>query len=653
MGAAELRAEDHREVRMVLRVAGVAGSRPAWLRGVLAVLAVLAVLVGAGMPAGAAAAATDPLAELAARYAPIVVVRDQAQPCGDGEPYRPTPVTTVLGNPEVVLRGPDGEQVAGPTAADLVGKGDGWYLDYPGNPLDPGCTYEQWFRTAAAGVQPTLYARLGTDPAHPGKVALQYWFFYTFNDWNDKHEGDWEMVQVVLPAATAEAALGVTPESVAYAQHEGSQVSPWEGGGLIRVGDRPVVYPGQGSHAAYYTQATWFGKSAAAGFGCDNTTAPGLEVQPQIEVIPPGEPPTTGPFAWVSYAGRWGEKAPSFNNGPTGPVTKTQWDSPITWQEEEGRTSAVSLPPAPGPALRGFCSLTAAGSLLFIDLLDQPVLVIGVLLVLLIVVVLIVRRTRWRHAGSEDPDRTRQAGQIVTAAFGWVRHHLGAVLGISAVVFTVLIGSAIARAVLLAPRPGTEITDIYSTAGRWLAQLGLVVVAVIVLLLIGWVAASVIALVRDDAEGRSPSPGAALRAGWRQRSAILAAIALLVATSLMTGSLVLLPVAGWLVSRWAVAPVAAVVEALPMREAFRRSAALTEGRRWRTLLLQVLLLVIGLVLAGLVGAVLLLVTSWPFWVTGLVSGILLALLLPVAFAGTTLQYYDLRGRAEQPQTLQV
>jgi hypothetical protein len=599
-------------------------------------------LVAPGGPAHAASA--DPVSELAQKYAPIVVVRDQTDECGDGEAYRPTTVDTVLGKPDVALLGPDGEQISAPTAADLAGRGQGWYLNLPGNPLDPGCTYEQWFREVSAGTKPTLYAHLATDPEHPGKLALQYWFYYVFNDWNDKHESDWEMVQVVLPAATVAEALTVTPESVAFAQHEGSQVSPWEGGGLIKVGDRPVVYPGQGSHAAYYTQATWFGKSAAAGFGCDNTTAPGAEVQPTVVVLPESAPPTSGPFAWLSYTGRWGQQEPSFNNGPTGPVTKTQWASPITWQEEEGRTSAVSLPPAPGPALRGFCNLTASGSLLFIDLLDQPALVLGVLLALLVLAIVLARRTTWRHAGSDQPDRTRRAGQIVTAAFGWVRRNLGAVLGISAVIAAVLMGSSLVRSLLLAPRPGGDITDVGGETGRWLAQLGLVVVALIGVVLAGWVAASVISLVRDDAEGRQPSARAALRAGWVQRSAMVTAIVLLGVTLLLTGSLVLIPLAAYLVARWAVAPAAAVVEDLPVRSALRRSAELTSGHRWRALVVQALLVFIGLSLAGLVGALLLIVTSWPFWVSGLLTIGLLSLLLPVAFAGTTLQYYDLRQR---------
>jgi hypothetical protein len=33
--------------------------------------------------------------------------------------------------------------------------------------------------------------------------VVQYWFFWYFNDWNDKHEGDWEGVQVLFDATTA------------------------------------------------------------------------------------------------------------------------------------------------------------------------------------------------------------------------------------------------------------------------------------------------------------------------------------------------------------------------------------------------------------------------------------------------------------------
>ena len=50
--------------------------------------------------------------------------------------------------------------------------------------------------------KPAVYAHVATDPGYPGKLALQYWFFYPFNDFNNTHEGDWEMTQLVFDAAT-------------------------------------------------------------------------------------------------------------------------------------------------------------------------------------------------------------------------------------------------------------------------------------------------------------------------------------------------------------------------------------------------------------------------------------------------------------------
>jgi hypothetical protein len=33
--------------------------------------------------------------------------------------------------------------------------------------------------------KPTVYAHVATDPDHPGELALQYWLYYVFNDWNN------------------------------------------------------------------------------------------------------------------------------------------------------------------------------------------------------------------------------------------------------------------------------------------------------------------------------------------------------------------------------------------------------------------------------------------------------------------------------------
>ena len=80
-----------------------------------------------------------------------------------------------------------------------------YHLDFPGNALEPGCTYELWAHRLTKGAEPTVYAHVATEPGAPGKLALQYWFFYAFNDFNNTHEGDWEMIQLVFDAADAEA----------------------------------------------------------------------------------------------------------------------------------------------------------------------------------------------------------------------------------------------------------------------------------------------------------------------------------------------------------------------------------------------------------------------------------------------------------------
>lgn len=611
------------------------------IRGGLVLLVLLILgLVSCAVPASAA---SDPTTTLADRYAPIVVVREQAEPCGEGEPYRPTTVETVLAQQGVVLRGPGGAEVRAPTAQDIAGKGPAWYLDYPGNPLAPGCTYETWFRKTSVGVEPTLYARVAADPKHPGEVALQYWFFYPYNDWNDKHEGDWEMVQIVLPASSAEQALGVTPESVAFAQHEGSQVSPWTGPGLVKVGDHPVVYPGQGSHAAYYAQERWFGKGAAAGFGCDNTTPPGLEVTPRVVLLPSGPPPTSGDFAWLSFTGHWGQEEPSVNNGPTGPITKSQWSEPVTWMQERGRSGAVSLPPVPGIALTEFCVLTSSGSLLFVDLLDRPALVIACLLAVILGLVVLVRLTRWRHAHPEQPDRQRRAGQIVTGGFGWARRHLPALAGTAGVLGAAFVLAALVNTALQPRRDPGDITGAGLRPG-WVASVVLALVALVVLAVTGWVVARVIGLVRDDADGRATGGRDGLRVAAHEWVAILTAALVLLAAGALTGTIVLIPLAAWGLGTYGIAPAVAVVEGASLGSAFRRSAQLTRQHRWRTLAVQATLLVMGTGIASVLGAGLLLATNWPFWVIGSLTLVALLVLLPGAFAGIGLQYYDLRQR---------
>ena len=148
--------------------------------------------------------------------------------CGPGEPYQPSDVDLVLGDPSVALRGAWAEDdmiQAGPTAEDLGEGLFGYHLDFPGNPLEAGCDYEEWARAAGAGRPPTTYAHVATEVGVDDRLALQYWFFYPFNDYTNKHEGDWEMVQLVFAAADATQAIDQTPLEIGYSQHEGLEVA--------------------------------------------------------------------------------------------------------------------------------------------------------------------------------------------------------------------------------------------------------------------------------------------------------------------------------------------------------------------------------------------------------------------------------------------
>jgi hypothetical protein len=168
--------------------------------GVLS-LAALAGCAALAPPSAAADAAT----ELANRYAPVIRLVEQDKPCGHGEAYEPTDVDVVLRSPDVALRGPwDSTNIVkiAPTAQDLARGLFGYNLDFPGRALSPGCTYDEWSHRITADVPTTTYARITTEGAFPGQLALQYWFFYVFNDFNDKHEGDWEMIQLNFAAST-------------------------------------------------------------------------------------------------------------------------------------------------------------------------------------------------------------------------------------------------------------------------------------------------------------------------------------------------------------------------------------------------------------------------------------------------------------------
>ena len=567
-----------------------------------------------------ASAAQTPEQELAERYAPLIDVQTHDTACGEGEPYSPAPVEAVLGRSAVLLRAADGSVIAtGPTADDLAAAPNDAYLDLPGNALDPGCNYEQWFDSTGMAAHPTVYARVASEVIHPGRVVVQYWVFWVYNDWNDRHEGDWEMLQLAFDAADAAAALRTEPVEVAVAQHEGSERRAWSR--VTRDGDHPVLYPGTGSHATYYSPNHWFGKSAASGFGCDDTRGPSTRITPAV-VMMPEQLPTSGEFAWLGFEGRWGERQPTFNNGPTGPITKDQWARPITWMEEEGRDGSVSLPPLGSRVTDFFCSASRAGSVLFIRLLDRPWLVSAGLLALALLIVVGVKRTLWSPDLPLPLVARRRNGQILRGAARLIFEQRRR---FASIMFLILAGGVTAtllQAALLRLSFFDNLTDLVgrgSGGGATLAILAGLAVSIPVGI---YAHAASVKLAGDLDAGNDPR--GILQRTWSSTTLRSAAAFLLLFSFLAT-----FPVVAALVALlWGLAPSTSDADHSGVVASFRRARVLGKGQRLRLLVMMLTVFSLGVFAGPFIGTMVLLVTDSSFAVVNLVSAVVASLTLP-------------------------
>ncbi|HEX6952752.1 MAG TPA: hypothetical protein VF124_08145 [Gaiellaceae bacterium] len=585
---------------------------------------------------------------LAERYAPVVRLVDGREGCG-GLYYVPIDVNRLFGQPTVALRGPWGNDLVqiGPTAKDLGHGLYGYHLDFPGDALRPGCDYLDWQEYLGAQRTPTAYAHVATDPSHPGELALQYWLFYVYNDWNNLHEGDWEMVQLVFDAPTAGAALQKAPVEIGYSQHEGAERASWDDSKLERVdGTHPVVHPADGSHANFYGEALYLGSSAQEGVGCDDTRGPTVDVRPTVVTIPSDAAAARSSYPWIGFEGRWGELRPSFFNGPTGPNLKEQWTHPISWaQDWRSRSYTVPGGSVFGPdATDFFCTAIGTGSRSLVQLVAHPVafsLVVGGLVIL---VLFLLSRTTWRPAAPLRLARRRSWGQTLAASgrMYLARWPLFVGLGVLFVPISLLI--SLLQWLLLHTTSvlGVEIGHGSSGLAGFVA---LALGTTFTLLGLGLVqAATARALVELDA-GRRLGPLRAYRLSLRRMSRLFGALLVaVVVVSFLGSSLYLLPVAIWLAGRWAIVIPVVELEDLGSLAALRRSRRLVRGH-W----LKVASLVVAggglvLVLGPLVGALLILGTTAPFWLVNVVAGVIYAVAMPFVALTTAYVYFDCRVR---------
>jgi hypothetical protein len=211
---------------------------------------------------------------LARTYAPVLRL-------SSGEPYRPIRIEDYLSvgslhggiPPHGPLLQPRPRLFSLPT---MPGSS---YLDVAGaEPTTQGSPYapiEQ--RLAAAHPRATVYWHIARQPS-AGRVAVEYWFLYLYNDFYDRHEADWEGVTVFLHDGA--------PLGVSYSAHQGRRWSAWSA--QRADGTHPTVYAARGSHANYAAPGrygirvcwTLYGRHCSSAPRLDIATGTGLQLSP-------------------------------------------------------------------------------------------------------------------------------------------------------------------------------------------------------------------------------------------------------------------------------------------------------------------------------------------------------------------------------------
>lgn len=216
--------------------------------------------------------AQDTLAE---QYAPIFYFEKQ-------ETCFPVTVEYHVSNSYLYQIGQSNPIDQSPTMSTLSNYStDGFYLDNQrGDITDMGIIND--YQSQQLGF--TVYTHIIESGS---TTIIQYWMFYAFNrGTQNQHEGDWEMVQVVLS--------NDKPSQVMYSQHHTGQKAFWDQ--VEKQGSHIKVYVSRGSHANYFRSY-----SGVIGLANDHVGANGDILYPSdydLEVL------ETQP--WLDFAGLWG-----------------------------------------------------------------------------------------------------------------------------------------------------------------------------------------------------------------------------------------------------------------------------------------------------------------------------------------------------------
>jgi len=165
-----------------------------------------------------------------------------------------------------------------------------------------------------------VYYRI--DDSVEGSTLIQYWMFYAFNKGElNSHEGDWEMVQVIVPDNIIP---GTSFRRFSYSQHYSGQTARIEQ--IEKTGTHMKVYVSRGSHANYFRSY-----SGKLGLASDIVGDNGKILEPDDYILE-----ELDDQSWLTFEGFWGEYGDESDlilggAGPQGPMFRHDLEGNLYW----------------------------------------------------------------------------------------------------------------------------------------------------------------------------------------------------------------------------------------------------------------------------------------------------------------------------------
>ncbi len=203
------------------------------------------------------------------------------------------------------------------------------------NPLWSSAQTDEQLAFKARAGEPTVYFRVfrDTDSQYPLPIAVQYWFFYFYNDWFLNHPGDWESVTVFLNA-------NADPREIVFsARYEANRYS-WANEIFedSRSDEHFSVFVSNGGHGSYaFPGETNYSGIKDTHWGDGGT----LDFQVGDYALIDLRQLENNQNSWVWFEGRWGNDGVDISDtedpAPRGPMFRKDAENGGDWFRSNNR----------------------------------------------------------------------------------------------------------------------------------------------------------------------------------------------------------------------------------------------------------------------------------------------------------------------------